>query len=76
MFLYRDHREMLTDSLETIQEMQDRKQLENYIYCLFGPGEVVVKKYGIGVDDRCGWDTYIVTHDGAAVGFTDGPLET
>lgn len=26
-------------------------------------------------DDRNNWDTYIVTVDGQAVGFTDGPLD-
>lgn len=25
-------------------------------------------------DDRTGWKTYLVTVDGQAVGFTDGPL--
>lgn len=26
-------------------------------------------------DERIGWDTYLVTVDGKAVGFTNGPLE-
>jgi hypothetical protein len=35
-----------------------------------------IKKYGSGIDDRCGWDTHIVTIDGYGVfGWTDGPLK-
>lgn len=36
-------------------------------------GAISVKPYGF--DSRIGWDTHMVTIDGNAVGFTDGPLE-
>jgi hypothetical protein len=38
-----------------------------------GAGEIEVKPYTY--DERIGWDTYIVTVDGAAVGFTDGAID-
>ena len=76
MFLYRDHKELLEESLETTQEMLTYEQLKDYICSKFGPGSVAVYKYGSGIDKRCGWDTHIVTHNGMAVGFTDGPVET
>lgn len=38
------------------------------------PEMILVKPYG-GMDERIGWDTYIVTIEGHGVyGFTDGPL--
>ena len=76
MFLYRDHRETLDESLKTTQEMNTHEQLKNYICSRFGSGAVAVRKYGKGIDERCGWDTHIVTHNGMPVGFTNGPVET
>lgn len=40
------------------------------------PSSVTVEKYGAGVDDRCGWDTHVVSVDGRACAFTDGPVTT
>ena len=38
------------------------------------PDMIHLEPYG-GIDERIGWDTYIVTIDGHGVyGFTDGPL--
>lgn len=36
--------------------------------------DISMEKYGIGIDERCGWDTYLVSVDGKAAVFTDGPL--
>lgn len=37
---------------------------------------ITVKKYGEGIDERCGWDTHIVHLPGWGVlGFTDGSLQ-
>lgn len=35
--------------------------------------DVQIEKYGEGIDERIGWDTHIVTVNGQAMGFTDGP---
>lgn len=39
------------------------------------PESVAVIPYG-GVDRRTGWDTWLVTVRGNAVGFTNGPMES
>ena len=35
------------------------------------PSEIIVEKYGTGVDERIGWDTHLVCVNGLPVGFTD-----
>jgi len=35
---------------------------------------VVVEKYGTGIDTRIGWDTHIVLVGGFPDGFTNGPV--
>jgi len=73
MFLYRDHRGMLDESMETIEEMESHADLVRHVESLYGSGDIEVKHYA--QDDRIGWDTYIVIHNGRAVGFTNGPTE-
>jgi len=73
MFLYRDHRGRLNDSMETLQIMKDFSELETYLHKQFGPGEVTVKPYCY--DERICWDTQIVCHDGRAVGFTNADTQ-
>lgn len=75
MFRYRDHRGSLDASLATAQTMNSIDDLSRHIAPLFGKGLIEVKDYGIGIDTRCGWHTHLVTHNGNAVGFTDGPVE-
>ena len=80
----RKHKGQLTESMATVEEIdatqeavikwalrsfimtdEERALIEN----------VTVEKYGKGIDERIGWDTYIVHVDGVGVlGFTDGPL--
>lgn len=73
MFLYRDHRGLLDDSMKTIQKMNSLQDIKDHLFRSFGEGEILVKEYAR--DDRIGWDTYMVTHNGRAVGFTDGPVK-
>lgn len=74
---FRHHREFLDDALKTTVEVKDLYSLKEY---LKGKGykytdDLTVEKYGTGVDERCGWDTYIVHSDSWGVyGFTDGAL--
>ena len=76
MFRYRDHRAMLDDSLATTKNMDSLDAIKRHLMPAYGQGVVKVKKYGNGIDERCGWNTHIVTHNGNAVGFTDGPVDT
>lgn len=36
---------------------------------------VLVEKYGSGIDKRIGWDTHLISVDGNACLFSDGPME-
>lgn len=69
--LYRDHRGGLDDSMQTVQEL-DLQGIQDHLHKLFGPGIIEVKKYGF--DPRINWDTHVVTHNGRAVGFTNGAI--
>lgn len=71
---YRDHRGTLKESLDTTKEIGSLGELKDYLTTIYGDGKVEINKYGTGIDGRCGWDTHIVTHNGNAVGFTDGKL--
>lgn len=35
---------------------------------------IEVRPYGNGIDQRIGWNTYLVSINGKGIGFTDGPL--
>jgi hypothetical protein len=72
---FRHHRRFLDEALETTIFVKDKAELENIL-----GDKLRITKYGEGIDERCGWDTYIVTDDLPAgknkcvYGFTDGPL--
>lgn len=78
----RRHRALLVESLataETVNSMAELVALVKKDLYPWGvdvePAQVHVEPYG-GVDERCGWDTHIVTVDGYGVwGFADGPGE-
>ena len=74
MFLYRDQRGGLAESMETVQKMHTLGDIQTHLEPMFGPGIITVDQYGL--DKRIDWDTHIVCHDGQAVGFTDGPVLT
>ena len=84
MIKFREHRGSLADSMETLTYCADRNGLIGCIRRLLGEwvtgnfdaGLLRIEKYGEGIDDRNGWDTYVVTYDGfGVVGFTDGAVE-
>ena len=68
-FLFRPHRELLSESMDDVAELE-MASLIIRIVDQFGAGAVEVKPYGY--DSRINWETYIVLHNGRAVGFTDG----
>lgn len=78
-FLYRTHRGTLVASLLTTRHMKSFADLKRHLrhmdFFFMGIDNLEVKKYGEGIDKRIGWDTYVVTINGNAVGFTSGPVE-
>lgn len=81
MTKFREHRGLLHDSLNTTVDIKTITELASHLNRLnqeCGAPEIKddieIEKYGSGIDERCGWDTHIVTVGGCARGFTDGPL--
>lgn len=78
---YRPQRELLEESMKEVWEFSTRKEFFEYIWnwgeknlmIRIYPEHVKVEPYG-GFDARIGWDTHIVTVQGHAIGFTNGPL--
>ncbi len=75
---FRFHRGALAESMATVTTVADKEALCNIIraawgYPAFGDGQIEVSPYGY--DNRIQWNTYVVTLDGKAIGFTDGPVE-
>ncbi len=77
---FREHKGNLTDSMETVVDVADRKalttllrsRLEFYGFT-FSDEDLMVKPYRF--DNRVNWNTHIVTiEDYGVVGFTDGPV--
>jgi hypothetical protein len=70
---FRWHRGGLEESLATARSFDSRQELEEHVrngHSL--PAEAVISYQGIGVDRRCGWDTYYVMVDGQCIGMSDG----
>ena len=68
---YREHRGSLADSMETVIEVKDLKDLaEKMKY----KGKLTCEWYA--KDDRIGWDTWLVCEDGCAIGMADGNLNS
>jgi hypothetical protein len=80
---YRPHRELLEDSMREVAEIKDFDELvrhmRNEVQDWYPPEELPtpdnVKVEPYIFDDRIGWDTYIVTVNGNAWGFTNGPCK-
>ena len=78
--LFREHRGLLADSMETVTEVADLDALLAHIRKIFQPygptfldAEIRIEPYGR--DNRINWDTYIVIlPEYGPIGFTDGPL--
>lgn len=67
--LFRPHRMFLDEAMAEVQEVNNIEDIER----ITGYTNITVEKYG-GIDERNGWDTYIVCENGRACGFTNGPL--
>lgn len=77
----RMHRGSLERSMETEKTIEPTldavHQYYEEGYGIKIPKEAItIKKYGGGIDERIGWDTYAVKAEGFGfLGFTDGPLK-
>lgn len=80
IIFFREHRGSLVDSLQTTVEVKTLKQLHEIVNKINGSlyreqdSETIIEKYGKGIDERTGWDTYIVTSGGYVLGFLSDPL--
>lgn len=80
--LYRSHRGHYEDSIATVREVRDLAHLVEVIREERAgwpdQDEVTAESIGVtpyhGTDARNGWDTHLVTINGRAVGYTNGPL--
>lgn len=77
---FRHHRGSLDDAMKTIVELEPSlKALREHLVAS-RKGEPLGNYVGTlrleyrGEDERIGWSTYIVTEDGNAIGYTDGPI--
>jgi len=79
-FLYRPHRGSLNDSLTEVVEVNDfpqlvrhmRREVERWYPIDQLPTLENTKLEHYGYDERIGWDTYLVTVNGQAWGYTNG----
>jgi rubrerythrin len=63
--------------MELVFELPDRAALVEYLqdkYAFIGPTEENIRVRQYMFDERNQWDTYLVTVDGSAVLFCDGPV--
>lgn len=81
---YREKRELLVESMETVIELPDFEALEAHLRerhrgTAYETGALTVEPYGDTperrLDKRIGWDTHIVCINGNAIGYTDGPAQ-
>lgn len=77
---FRFHRGSLFDSLATAVKVGSVDDLTSIILQKDGEflkpgGELSIKKYGRGNDERIGWNTYLVCWDKSVIGFLSGELK-
>ena len=73
---FRPQRGGLDEAMREVFEFSTLDELEAHLRDALGWkfDLVGIEKYGSGIDKRIGWDTHIVTVNGRAVGYTDGPI--
>jgi hypothetical protein len=74
---FRQQRGSLEESLKTVVDLQDRKELVKHLRRVLAPMKVQGKNVQVryyGYDERINWPSYLVTLDGKAVGFIDGKI--
>lgn len=67
----------IDEAMSHVVLIKDRDHLIEYLkreYDFWQPTNENVKIEHYGQDDRIDWDTYLVTIDGKAALFTDGPV--
>lgn len=77
MVLFRENRSLLEDSMKTVVEVNSRAELKRHLYkvILYMDINSILDVKWYTYDDRIGWDTYLVTLDECAIGFTNGDLK-
>lgn len=73
-FLFRWHRGSLSESMETIREFESYADLLRFVQEDMEAWNVSVTALTFehsGIDDRNGWDTWIVMQDGHCIGMTN-----
>ena len=81
MIKFRPQRGTLISSLEETVEFPNFDALFHHLQQMihwkeFGPQAVSIEKYhNQRLDERTGWNTYLVSVEGQGVGFTDGPVD-
>lgn len=77
MTLFRENRSLLEDSMKTVVEVNSRAELKRHLYKVIPYMDInsILDVKWYARDDRIGWDTYLVTLDGCAIGFTNGDLK-
>jgi len=82
MFLFRDHKGGLAESMATAREFKTRgalvdelqKRMDKYGVGEYDCASIVVEPHGY--DERIKWDTHVVYLEGYGVfGFTNGAVE-
>ena len=76
MVKFRFHRGLLEDSMDTVITVNSR---EDIAQAMSKELDMPVKSSSIGCkyysyDKRVGWENYIITMGGNAIGFTDGEI--
>jgi hypothetical protein len=74
MTKFRPQRGGLAESMAETIEFASLDALRSYLQETLPVWVEAVEVKPYGFDARIGWDTYIVTVNGMAVGFTDGPF--
>lgn len=75
----RQHRAFLEDSIKTVTEIEPTISAIRAYFKQESPfpdmynGKIEIKPYDF--DERINWDTYIITIDGNAIGFTNQLVE-
>lgn len=74
MAKFRPHTSNFKSSMDSVIEVNSLEELKRELkdHPNYFGGELVCSQYGL--DDRNGWDTWLITEDGAFLGFTDSKL--
>lgn len=78
-FLFRKQRSSLISSMLTVEYLHNLEELEMHVRGILPmvtrSDKLRVDKYGLGIDERIGWDTHIVSIGSYVAGFTSGAVK-